>query len=109
MPRSTEPLLALGCRDCYLYFTVFLQEAGLPEFGFIVEKMTSSGSTRFEDPYRLPQGLPINHTTFCAKILGGVSILVSGRLQSWRVWTVCVQFGSTIRSPRFSPLLRNDI
>ena len=50
-----------------------LQEAGLPEFGFIVEKMTSSGSTRFEDPYRLPQGLPINHTTFCAKILGGVS------------------------------------
>ncbi|GAB4820157.1 hypothetical protein N2152v2_007203 [Parachlorella kessleri] len=49
------------------------KEQRLPDLSIVVQRMTMVGSTKFEDPSRLPLGLPVNPASFVGKVLTQVA------------------------------------
>jgi hypothetical protein len=54
-----------------------VQEQGLPDLSIVVQRLTMVGNTKFEDPARLPLGLPVNPASFIGKVL--TQVWLAGR------------------------------
>ena len=53
-----------------------MQDQRAPDINIIAEKCAFEGFTRFEDRFKMPLGISINYTSYAAKLLAEVHMLL---------------------------------